>query len=53
MEMFETSSFVASATFVGAVIALVMTAFLWNRRHAPGAASVAWLMIAAAIWSGG
>ncbi|MDA1278588.1 MAG: response regulator [Chloroflexi bacterium] len=49
----ETSSFVASATFVGAVIALLMTAFMWNRRHAPGAASVAWLMIAAAIWSGG
>lgn len=53
MAVFETSSFVASATFVGAVIALVMTAFMWNRRQAPGAASVAWLMIAAAIWSGG
>jgi len=26
---------------------------MWNRRQAPGAASVAWLMIAAAIWSGG
>ena len=53
MELFETSSFVASATFVGAVIALVMTGFMWNRRPAPGAGSVAWLMIAAAIWSGG
>jgi signal transduction histidine kinase/PAS domain-containing protein/ActR/RegA family two-component response regulator len=53
MAVFETSSFVASATFVGAVIALVMTAFMWNRRQAPGAAAVAWLMIAAAIWSGG
>ncbi len=53
MALFETSSFVASATFVGAVIALIMTAFMWNRRQAPGAASVAWLMIAAAIWSGG
>ena len=53
MALFETSSFVASATFVGAVVALVMTAFMWNRRQAPGAASVAWLMIAAAIWSGG
>ncbi|MBT3995246.1 MAG: response regulator [Chloroflexi bacterium] len=53
MAQFETSSFVASATFVGAVIALIMTAFMWNRRQAPGAASVAWLMIAAAIWSGG
>ena len=53
MAMFETSSFVAAATFLGAVIALVTTAFMWNRRQAPGAASVAWLMIAAAIWSGG
>jgi signal transduction histidine kinase/CheY-like chemotaxis protein/PAS domain-containing protein len=53
MAFFETSSFVASATFVGAVVALVMTAFMWNRRQAPGAAAVAWLMIAAAIWSGG
>jgi hypothetical protein len=53
MAMFETSSFVATATFLGAVIALVTTAFMWNRRQAPGAASVAWLMIAAAIWSGG
>ncbi|MBT4126163.1 MAG: response regulator [Chloroflexi bacterium] len=53
MAMFETSSFVAAATFAGAVIALVMTALMWNRRQAPGAASVAWLMIAAAIWSGG
>jgi PAS domain S-box-containing protein len=53
MAMFETSSFVASATFLGAVIALVMTALMWNRRQAPGAAAVAWLMIAAAIWSGG
>jgi signal transduction histidine kinase/PAS domain-containing protein len=53
MAMFETSSFVASASFVGAVIALVMTALMWNRRQAPGASSVAWLMIAAAIWSGG
>ncbi len=53
MAVFETSSFVASATFLGAVIALVMTALLWNRRQAPGASSVAWLMIAAAIWSGG
>lgn len=53
MAFFETASFVASATFVGAVIALVMTAFMWNRRQAPGAAAVAWLMIAAAIWSGG
>ena len=53
MAMFETSSFVAVATFLGAVIALVTTAFMWNRRQAPGAASVAWLMIAAAIWSGG
>ena len=53
MTMFETSSFVATATFLGAVIALVTTAFMWNRRQAPGAASVAWLMIAAAIWSGG
>ena len=53
MAMFETSSFVAAATFLGVVIALVTTAFMWNRRQAPGAASVAWLMIAAAIWSGG
>ena len=53
MAVFETSSFVAVATFLGAVIALVTTAFMWNRRQAPGAASVAWLMIAAAIWSGG
>ncbi|MDG0867019.1 histidine kinase N-terminal 7TM domain-containing protein [Candidatus Lucifugimonas marina] len=52
MAMFETSSFVASATFTGAIIALVMTALMWNRRQAPGAAAVAWLMIAAAIWSG-
>ncbi|NQW19862.1 MAG: response regulator [Chloroflexi bacterium] len=53
MALFETSSFVASATFVAALIALIMTAFMWNRRQAPGAAGVAWLMIAAAIWSGG
>jgi PAS domain S-box-containing protein len=53
MAMIETSSFVAAATFVGAVIALLMTAFMWNRRQAPGAGAVAWLMIAAAIWSGG
>jgi signal transduction histidine kinase/ActR/RegA family two-component response regulator/PAS domain-containing protein len=53
MAMFETSSFVASASFFGAVIALAMTALMWNRRQAPGASSVAWLMIAAAIWSGG
>ncbi len=53
MLMLETSSFVAAATFVGAIVALLMTAFMWNRRRVPGAASVAWLMIAAAIWSGG
>lgn len=53
MSMFETSSFVATATFVAAVVALVMTALLWNRRQAPGAAALAWLMIAAAIWSAG
>ncbi len=53
MALFETSSFVAAASFAGALIALAMTALMWNRRQAPGAASVAWLMIAAAIWSGG
>ncbi len=53
MALFETSSLVAAASFVGAVVALIMTALMWNRRQAPGAASVAWLMIAAAIWSGG
>lgn len=53
MTVFETSSFVASTTFVGAIVALITTGFMWNRRQAPGAASVAWLMIAAAIWSGG
>jgi len=30
MALFETSSFVAYATFVGAVIALIMTAFMWS-----------------------
>lgn len=51
--MFESSSFVAAASFVGATTAFVMTGLLWNRRQAPGATSVAWLMTAAAIWSGG
>ncbi|MCI0873140.1 MAG: response regulator [Chloroflexi bacterium] len=53
MLMLETSSFIAAATFVAAVVALVMTPLLWNRRQAPGAVSVVWLMIAAAVWSGG
>jgi len=51
LEFFGSSIFVASATFVGAVTALMMTAFMWSRRRAPGAAYVAWLMIAAATWS--
>jgi hypothetical protein len=49
MAFFETASFVASATCVGVAVALAMTAFMWNRRQAPGAAAVSWLMIAAAI----
>lgn len=51
--MLDTSSFVSAATFSGAAVAFAMTGLLWNRKQAPGAAAVAWLMIAAAIWSSG